>query len=358
MNRTILHFDIDAFFASVEVLENPALLGRPVVVGGIGKRGVVATASYEARAFGIHSAMSTQTARRLCPQAIFISGKFEVYKKYSERVFSILSEFSPLYEKVSIDEAYVDLTAYEGDPRQLALELKERVKAETGLTISMGISYNKFLAKLASDWKKPNGFFEITEAEAYEFLSCLPVIKIHGLGKKSAEKLSQVGIYKVSELQKMPIEHLSYFLGHSWAEEIYQRIRGIDNRPLVTHYERKSYGKETTFIEDVTDPQVLRGVVDGYAYKILEALRNKDLSAQTVTIKAKYSDFQQITRSHSFDHGFNEYLAIRDTIGQLLTQLDPEKPVRLIGISFSNFTVKAAVQMNLFDSLMGAPEGS
>lgn len=349
MSRTILHFDIDAFFASVEVLENPSLKGKPVIVGGTGKRGVVATASYEARVYGVHSAMSTQTARRLCPHAIFVSGKFEVYKHYSSKVFQILSEISPEFEKVSIDEAYVDLTPLGADPVTTALNFKKRVLEETGLTVSLGLSYNKFLAKLASDWKKPNGFFQINEEEAQAFLSDLPIIKIHGLGKKSVERLNQVGIYKVSELQKMPIEHLGYFLGHSWAKEIYERIRGIDNRPIVTHHERKSYGKETTFPEDVTDPALLRKVVDAYAYKILEALRAKDLSAQTLTIKAKYSDFQQITRSHSFDHGFNDYSAIGDTIEKLLKQLDPEKSIRLIGISFSNFTEKAAVQLSLFD---------
>lgn len=349
MERTILHFDIDAFFASVEMLDNPSLIGKPVIVGGLSKRGVVSTASYEARKFGIHSAMSMQTARRLCPQGVFISGHFDRYQYYSERVFEIISEVTPLFEKVSIDEAYMDLTALDEDPDLIALALKKRVHAETGLTISIGLSHNKFLAKLASDWKKPNGFFKISPEEAYDFLSALPIIKIHGLGKKSVERLNNVGIYRVSELQKMPIEHLGYFLGNSWAEEIYQRIRGIDERPVITHHKRKSYGRETTFLEDVTDPQTLKAVLEKYAKKNLHEINQKELWVRTLTVKAKYSDFHQITRSHTFDQPFNTYEAIDETIDQLLAQLEPGRPVRLIGISFSNFIPHMAVQLSLFD---------
>lgn len=349
MDRVILHFDIDAFFASAEMLDDPSLKGKPVIVGGLSKRGVVATASYEARKFGIHSAMSMQTARRLCPQGVFLSGHFDRYKYYSDQVFRIISEVTPLFERVSIDEAYMDLTGLEEDPRLIARALKKRVQDETGLTISIGLSYNKFLAKLASDWKKPDGFFEISEAEAYDFLAALPIIKVHGLGKKSVERLNNVGIYTVSELQKMPLELLGYFLGHSWAEEIYQRIRGIDDRPIVTHHERKSYGKETTFLEDVTDTATLRAVVDKYACRILAEMNRKDLWARTVTIKAKYSDFQQVTRSHTFDQAVNSYEAIDDTLSQLLGQLEPGRPVRLVGVSFSNFIAHSAVQLSLFD---------
>ncbi len=349
MERSILHFDIDAFFASVEILDDPTLRGKPVIVGGTNKRGVVATASYEARKFGIHSAMSTHTARRLCPHGVFIGGHFDRYKFYSDWVFQIVSEVSPLYEKVSIDEAYLDLTGFDEDPHLIAMALKKRVQMETGLTISIGLSYNKFLAKLSSDWKKPNGFFEILPEDAHDFLAALPIIKVHGLGKKSAERLNNVGIYKVCELQKMPVEHLGYFLGHSFATEIYNRIRGIDDRPIVTSHERKSYGRETTFLDDVTDPATLKLVTEKYALKILAELETKDLWARTLTLKAKYSDFQQITRSHSFDQAINTYEAIEETLDQLLGLLEPERPVRLIGITFSNFATQSAVQLSLFD---------
>ncbi len=349
MERIILHFDIDAFFASVEVLDDPSLKGKPVIVGGLSKRGVVATASYEARKYGIHSAMSMQTARRLCPHGVFINGHFERYTYYSRRVFSIISEVTPLFEKVSIDEAYLDLSGLEEDPHLIARALQRRVYEETGLSISIGLSYNKFLAKLASDWKKPRGFFEIRKEDAYGFLSELPIIKVHGLGKKSVERLNNVGIYKVSELQKMPLEHLGYFLGHSWAEEIFDRIRGIDERPIVTHHERKSYGKETTFLEDVTDPNTLKEVCTAYANRLLKELDLKGLCPKTLTLKAKYSDFQQITRSHSFEHPLLCYEDMAEILDLLLLQLDTERPVRLIGISFSNLVPNAAVQLSLFD---------
>lgn len=349
MERVILHFDIDAFFASVEILENPSLKGKPVIVGGLSKRGVVSTASYEARKYGIHSAMSMQTARRLCPHGVFLSGHFERYKHYSHQVFQIISEVTPLYEKVSIDEAYLDLTGMDEDPVLIAKALQKRVLEETGLSISIGLSYNKFLAKLASDWKKPRGFFQINADEAYTFLSELPIIKVHGLGKKSVERLNNVGIYKVSELQKMPLEHLGYFLGHSWAEEIYDRIRGIDERPIVTHHERKSYGKETTFLEDVTEPATLKAVCKAYAEKLLRELDEKSLSPKTLTLKAKYGDFRQITRSHSFDRPILAYNDLAEVLDQLLAQLEPERPVRLIGISFSNLIPNAAIQLSLFD---------
>jgi DNA polymerase-4 len=349
MERTILHFDIDAFFASVEMLDNPSLVGKPVIVGGLSKRGVVSTASYEARKYGIHSAMSMQTARRLCPHGIFLNGHFDRYKYYSDRVFQIMSDITSLYEKVSIDEAYLDLTGMDEDPHLIARAFKQRVLSETGLTISIGLSYNKFLAKLASDWKKPNGFFEIRPEDAYAFLAALPIIKVHGLGKKSVERLNNVGIYTVSELQKMPLEYLGYFLGHSWAKEIYERIRGIDERPIITHHERKSYGKETTFLVDVTEPEQLKVVSEKYAQKLLHELGEKDLSPRTMTLKAKYSDFQQITRSHTFEHPVVQYEDISETLQILLCQLDIARPVRLIGISFSNLVPRDAVQLSLFD---------
>lgn len=347
--RQIIHFDIDAFFASVEVLMDPSLKGKPVIVGGVGKRGVVSTASYEARKFGIHSAMSTQTARRLCPHGIYLHGSYEKYKDYSRRVFEIIASIGAPYEQVSIDEAYLDVTDLDASPTELALYLKAEVHKQTGLTISVGISYNKFLAKLASDWKKPNGLFEIRPEEALDFLSKLPIIKIHGLGKKSAEKLGAVGIYDVSQLQQMPEEYLAYFLGSAWAQEIYQRIRGVDHRPVVTYHERKSYGKETTFPEDVIDLPLLRKVVDKYALKLLDQLRQKNLRASTVTLKIKYADFHQVTRSHTLEHSFDQYTAIEATLSHLMEQIEPLRPVRLIGVSFSSIEENSVVQLSLFE---------
>ncbi len=347
--RQIIHFDIDAFFASVEVLLDPKLKGKPVIVGGIGKRGVVSTASYEARKYGVHSAMSTQTARRLCPHGIFLSGSYEKYKAFSRQVFEIIAQVGAPYEQVSIDEAYLDVTHLEATPLEIAHFIQVEVHRQTGLTISVGISYNKFLAKLASDWKKPNGLFEISPKEAHAFLAKLPILKIHGLGKKSAEKLNAVGIYDVSQLQQMPQAYLAYFLGSAWAEEIYQRIRGIDDRPVITHHERKSYGKETTFPEDVTDPILLRRVVDQYAQRLLEQLRQKGIRASTVTLKIKYADFHQVTRSHTLEHSFDQYALIEATLDHLMAQIEDHRPVRLIGISFSGIDENSPIQLSLFE---------
>lgn len=347
--RVIMHFDIDAFFAAVEVLLNPELAGKPVIVGGSDKRGVVATASYEARKFGIHSAMSSVVAKRLCPDAIFISGNFEAYKKYSRMVFEIMSEATPVLEKVGIDEGYMEITDPSIDPVLLALTLKEKVKQKTGLTISIGISYNKFLAKLASDWQKPDGLFQIKPDQVESLLSPLPILKIHGLGKKSAEKLNAVGIFTVKDLLALQKEHLAYFMGVSWGEEIYDRIRGIDNRPLVTYYERKSYGRETTLEVDVVDLNYLFEILTQYSEKLLNELVKKGLKTKTVTLKVTFSDFHKITRSHSLDAHTDSLTILNQTLHSLLMGIEKGRPVRLIGVTFSNLIETEAVQLSLLD---------
>ena len=244
MGRIILHVDMDAFFASVEQLDNKSLRGKPVIVGGVSERGVVSTCSYEARKYGVHSAMPIFIARKLCPHGIFVRTRFYRYKEISNKVFNILRDVTSIIEPLSIDEAYLDITNSKfKSGLEAAKYIKYRVLKEVGLTISIGISYNKFLAKLASDWNKPNGIMIIDKEMMPDLLMPFPVSKIYGLGKKSVEKLNNMGIFIVKDLYEMPKEFYIEYLG-KYGLEIYDRIRGIDNREVVPVRDRKSFGKE------------------------------------------------------------------------------------------------------------------
>ena len=257
MDRLILHVDMDAFFASVEQLDNKELRGKPVIVGGVSERGVVSTCSYEARKYGIHSAMPVFIARKLCPQGIYLRTRMFRYKQVSEQVFNILKDVTEIIEPLSIDEAYLDITNSRFKSGiEAANYIKSRVLREVGLTISIGISYNKFLAKLASDWNKPNGIKIITRDMIPEILLPFPVSKIYGLGKKSVEKLNNMGIFTVKDLYEMPKEFYVEYLG-KYGLEIYDRIRGIDNREVEVQRDRKSYGRERTLKIDTKEKEDL-----------------------------------------------------------------------------------------------------
>ena len=246
MDRIILHVDMDAFFASVEQLDNPSLRGKPVIVGGVSERGVVSTCSYEARKYGVHSAMPGFMARSKCPMGIFLPVRYGRYKEISNKIFDIFKEITPVIEPLSIDEAFLDITDTDfKDGKRVALYIKDRVKKEIGLNLSIGISYNKFLAKLASDWNKPNGIMEIREDMIPDILLPLSISKIHGLGKKSVGKLNNMGIFTVQDLYLLPREFFHSYLGKSGID-IYNRIRGIDDREVQVTRERKSVGKERT----------------------------------------------------------------------------------------------------------------
>ncbi|MBM7613809.1 DNA polymerase IV [Alkaliphilus hydrothermalis] len=351
MNRKILHVDIDAFFASVEQLDHPELKGKPVMVGGTSERGVVAAASYEARRFGVHSAMSTKMARSLCPLGIFVNGRHDRYREISREVFKIMRSITDQLEKVSIDEAFLDITDLPKPALEIANEIKRMVKDQIGLTISVGISYNKFLAKLASEWNKPNGVFEIRESDIPDILKPFPIIKVHGLGKKTAAKLNRIGIFKVDDLLKYPLESLIPIMGELWAIEIYNRIRGIDDRPVVTSSERKSYGKETTFFKDTNDKQYLIEVLREYARELLGDLKRINKGIRTTTLKVKYEDFEQITRSHSVEYLTNDLELIRESIELIMNNIELHKKVRLIGISFSNISDYKNIQLSFFDRI-------
>lgn len=348
MSRKIIHFDIDAFFASVEQLDHPEYRGKPLIVGGDSDRSVVSTCSYEARKFGVRSAMSIVVAKKLCPNGIYVYGNMKRYSEISHQIFELIESKFDTVQRVSIDEAYIDVSDYE-DPIEIAKMIKMQVNTLTGLTISVGISYNKFLAKLASDWNKPDGIFEIKKEQIPDLLLPLPIIKIHGLGKKSCEKLNRIGIFTIEDLYHYPSELLHDILGESWAKEIIDRIHGIDDRPVREVSVRKSYGKETTLDIDTDDRQLLFDILSKYLIRIQKRLDELDLMPRTLTIKVKYHDFEQFTRSHSLEYNTNDLGILKDALSSMYTHLIFEKPVRLIGLSLSNLEDADYKQFNLLE---------
>lgn len=348
--RKIIHFDIDAFFASVEQLDHPEYRGKPLIVGGDSDRSVVSTCSYEARAYGVKSAMSIVVAKKLCPNGIYVYGNMRRYGEISKQIFAMVEASFDVVQQVSIDEAYIDVTEFE-DPWTIAKELKDKVHALTGLTISVGISYNKFLAKLASDWNKPNGIFEIKPSDIPTILLPLPIIKIHGLGKKTCEKLNRIGIFTIEDLYQYPTELLNNIIGESWAKEIVDRIHGIDERPVKEYGERKSYGRETTLEVDSDDRMMLYGILEQYLIKIHKKLDEKGLMAKTLTIKIKYFDFDHFTKSHSMEYHTNDLRMLKETLFRLFESIELIKPVRLIGLTFSNLEDVDYKQFNLLENL-------
>lgn len=348
MSRKIIHFDIDAFFASVEQLDHPEYRGKPLIVGGDSDRSVVSTCSYEARKFGVRSAMSIVVAKKLCPHGIYVYGNMKRYSEISHQIFEFIESSFDTVQRVSIDEAYIDVSDYD-DPIEIAKMIKKQVNTLTGLTISVGISYNKFLAKLASDWNKPDGIFEIKKEQIPDLLLPLPIIKIHGLGKKSCEKLNRIGIFTIEDLYHYPSELLNDILGESWAKEIIDRIHGIDDRPVHEVSTRKSYGKETTLDIDTDDRQFLFDILSKYLIRIQKRLDELDLMPRTLTIKVKYHDFEQFTRSHSLEYNTNDLGILKDALSNMYAHLIFEKPVRLIGLSLSNLEDADYKQFNLLE---------
>ena len=348
MNNNILHVDMDAFFASVEQRDNPELKGKPVIVGGISERGVVSTCSYEARKFGVHSAMPIFMAKEKCPNGIFIAGRYGRYAKVSQDIFKILNEVTDLVEQVSIDEGYLDLSSSRfNSGMEAARYIKHRVFKETSLTISVGISYNKFLAKLASDWNKPNGIKEITREMVPEILLPLPLSKIHGLGRVSVSKLNNMGIFYVKDLYRMNKEFFIEYLGKSGLD-IYERIHGIDNRKVETIRERKSVGKERTLKFDTDNKEELLQYIKQFAFEIEEMLSAKNVMGKTITLKFKTKDFENHTRSRTL----NKYISSHDEIFKVSKELlegeELKSTLRLIGISISSFKENKVEQMTLF----------
>ena len=349
--RLIIHFDIDAFFASVEQLDHPEYRHKPIIVGGDSDRSVVATCSYEARKYGVRSAMSAVVAKRKCPDGIFVYPRMDRYREISNLIFDYISSIECEIEKVSVDEGYLDITELNIEPLTFAKQLKEAILALTGLTISVGISYNKFLAKLASDWNKPNGIFEIKESDIPKCLMPLPIIKIHGLGKKSVEKLNRVGIFTIEDLYNYPASAVYQLLGENFGQEILERINGLDERPVRASHERKSYGRETTLDEDTLDRNVLREILSNYLSRIIKGIQTKDMIARTVVVKVKYHDFEQFTRSFTLDKATDDESHLRDAFNTLFEQIEFLKPVRLIGVSLANLEESGHKQFNILENM-------
>lgn len=347
MENQILHVDMDAFFASVEQRDNPDLRGKPIIVGGVSERGVVSTCSYEARKFGIHSAMPIFMAREKCPNGIFVSGRYGKYTKVSQEIFKIFNEVTPLVEPVSIDEGFLDLSqGHIKNGMEAARYIKNKVFREVGLTLSIGISYNKFLAKLASDWNKPNGIKEIKREMVPDILFPLPISKIHGLGKVSVTKFNNMGIYYIKDLYNMPKEFYIEYLGKNGIE-IFERIRGIDNRKVENIRERKSVGKEKTLKFDTKNKEELREYIKEFSYEIEEVLNRKNVLGKTVTLKFKTKDFENHTRSKTLNNYIGTQEEIFKVAEELLESEALNEEVRLIGVSISSFKEPEVEQMSL-----------
>jgi DNA polymerase IV len=336
--RKIIHIDMDAFYASVEQRDNPELRGKPVAVGGSRERGVVATASYEARRFGVHSAMASVTARRKCPDLIVVPPRFDVYKAISQQIREIFAEYTPLIEPLSLDEAYLDVTEnWKGIPYaiQVAQEIRAKIREETGLTASAGVSYNKFLAKMASEQRKPDGLFVITPAMGPAFVETLPVGKFHGIGPATAAKMNQLGIFTGLDLKAQTPGFLQERFGK--AGTYYHSIaRGIDHRSVRPDRVRKSLGAENTFPRDLTGFEEMKTDLQPILDKVWRHCEQTGMRGRTVTLKVKYADFEQITRSRSLTGEVESRSVLEQISLELLSALFPiRKGVRLLGVTLS-----------------------
>jgi DNA polymerase IV len=357
--RKIIHIDMDAYYASIEQRDNPDLKGKPVAVGGSpeGRGGVVATASYEARKFGVRSAMSSKQAQQLCPQLIFIRPRFDVYKEVSGKIREIFHRYTDIIEPLSLDEAYLDVTNDKlniGSAIDVASAIRTAIREELNLTASAGISINKFVAKIASDFKKPNGQTFIGPSRIERFMEELPVEKFFGVGKVTAQKMKGMGIHTGADLKKLSEGDLVRHFGKS-GRFYFKIVRGIDDRQVQPHRDIKSIGAEDTFPYDLKNPEDMHEELDKIAKLVFERLQRKNVRARTITVKVKYFDFKSITRSFSFASPVNDQETISATAKRLLDESYIDKRVRLLGISMSNFgelmihtTDEARDQLKLF----------
>lgn len=339
-NRKIIHIDMDAFYASVEQRDHPEYRGKPVAVGGQPeRRGVVAAASYEARRYGVRSAMSSYKALQLCPQLVFLYPRFEAYKEVSQQIRAIFAEYTDLIEPLSLDEAYLDVTENKkgmASATHIAQAIKQRILEDTGLTASAGVSYNKFLAKVASDYQKPNGLYVITPAQAEKFIAQLPIGQFYGIGAKTAPKLKAMGIHTGADLKTLSQPQMEDLFGKS-ATFYTQLLHGQDDRPVETDWVRKSVGSENTFPQDLSDPEVMLDELRPLAEEVFSWMERHQTYGRTLTLKVKYSNFQQITRSRTVEHPFKTIEMIMQWLETLLNQTEAAtRPVRLLGLSLSN----------------------
>ena len=351
---SIMHLDLDAFFAAVEQRDKPSLRGKPVIVGGVGLRGVVSTASYEARVFGVGSAMAMSEARRRCPHAAFLTGRFTAYRQASGIVMSLLRELSPLVEPLSLDEAFVDLAAGDARPlddeslRALAADLRVRLTEATGgLTASVGLGSSKFIAKVASELAKPNGVRLVEPGTEVETIAPLSARAIPGVGPATMDRLSRLGVSTVADLQRLSAAELVRELGKSGGEHLYALAFAADDRPVEPEREAKSISMEDTFEHDIADPTVLGGIADRHARLVAERLAKAGLFARTVTVKVRWPDFSSVTRSRTLNGATDRPEVVAQVARGLLDGLDTRGGVRLLGVGVSGLVEVA--QEPLFD---------
>lgn len=349
--RKIIHVDMDAFYVSVEQLDNPELVGKPVAVGGTKDRGVVAAASYEARIFGVKSAMSSALAARQCPDLIFVKPRFYRYKEISTKIRAIFHRYTDIIEPLSLDEAYLDVTENKmglNSATFIAQSIKTDIKSELNLIASAGVSYNKFLAKLASDQDKPNGLFVILPEEAQRYIDLLPIRRFHGVGKATADKMMELQINFGGDLKRFSKEELVHYFG-KFGNYLYSVASGIDNRPVQAYRERKSIAAETTLSKDIFDDISF----ESKAMEILETLWNRyqkyEKNGRTLSLKIKFSDFTAMSKSKTVLDQFTDFEPFKELASQLILECLPlEKSVRLIGFQIGNFDESEIEQLSLF----------
>ncbi|MGX5820918.1 DNA polymerase IV [Chitinophaga lutea] len=340
--RKIIHVDMDAFYASVEQRDNPALRGKPIVVGGSpeGRGGVVATASYEARKFGIRSAMPSKRAQQLCPEVIFVPPRFPVYREVSQYVRDIFRRYTDLIEPLSLDEAYLDVTEdklHIGSAIAIARQIKQAIRDELQLTASAGVSVSKFVAKIASDMQKPDGLTFIAPEQVESFMEQLPVEKFFGVGKVTAEKMNGMQLFNGADLKRLTEDELVRHFGKA-GRFYYKIVRGIDDRAVQPHRETKSVGAEDTFPFDLTQIDDMNAELEKLSQKVVARLEKYQLKGRTVTLKIKYADFRQITRNQSLHAPIADFPTIFETAKQLLLRTEPDDvKIRLLGVTLSNF---------------------
>ncbi|WP_396211404.1 DNA polymerase IV [Flavobacterium sp.] len=350
-NRKIIHVDMDAFYASVEQLDNPELRGKPLAVGGSEHRGVVSAASYEARKFGVRSALSGTLAKKYCPELIFVRPRFDRYKEISNKIRNIFHDYTDLVEPLSLDEAYLDVTINKkGNPSAslIAQEIRKRIYDELGLTASAGISINKFVAKVASDYNKPNGQKTIGPDEVIPFLEQLPIRKFYGVGKVTTEKMYQLGIFTGLDLKNKSLEFLEKHFGKA-GTFYYNVVRGIHNGQVRSNHIAKSVAAEHTFNENLTSEIFMLDKLERIAAELERRLKKHNISGKTVTLKIKYSDFSQQTRSKTLPYFISDKALMLETAKELLFQERMKESVRLLGISLNNLNteVKKTVEVQL-----------
>ncbi len=347
--RHIAHFDLDAFFVSVEILKNPALKGKPIIVGGDGQRGIVAACSYEARKYGIQSAMPALSAKRLCPHAIFLRGSYQDYSKYSRWVTQIIADTVPVYEKASVDEFYIDLTGMDRffGVSQYTRELREKIIKETGLPISYGLSTSKLVSKMATNEAKPNGYLEVAPGKETDFLWPLTVDKIPGVGKQTQIQLQSLGIFTIEQIAKTPMDQFEYHFG-KWGKKLWEKSYGISNSPVERYSEQKSISHENTFHEDFADINFFHSELVRLTEKTAYSLREEGKLTGCVTLKLRYADFTTVSKQEVIDYTALDNILIakvKDLFGKLYKK---GEKLRLLGVRFSHL-IPMTIQMNLFD---------